>query len=232
MIDIHSHLLYGIDDGSRSLESSIDMLEAAAKDGVTSIVLTPHFSSGLSEKMHERVEKLRPEAAKFNIKLFTGSEYDFSHLSEQEKLITLGEKGNYVLVDFCLPFISLMTINFLFEWQAKGYQVILAHPERLFSKNDLSVLKDLADANVYFQLNAGSFMGDYGRGVRRFAKTLVKKGLCHIIASDAHSVRNYAGQIPACRKYIGKRLGTELEKVFFEENPKRLLAGKPLVSIW
>ena len=232
MIDIHSHLLYGIDDGSRSFESSIDMLEAAAKDGVTSIVLTPHFSSGVSEKMRERVEILRPEAAKFNIKLFSGSEYEFSHLIKQENLITLGEKGNFVLVDFCLSFISQMTINILLERQAKGYQIILAHPERLFCKDDLPTLKDIADANIYFQLNAGSFMGDYGRGVRRFARTLVKKGLCHFIASDAHSVRNYAGQIPACRKYIAKRSGTELEKVFFEENPRRVLAGKSLISVW
>jgi len=232
MIDIHSHLLYGIDDGSRSFESSIDMLQAAAKDGVTSIVLTPHFSPNTSRKIHERLERLRPEAAKLNIELFSGCEYDFSHLNNQKKLITLGEEGNFVLVDFCLSFLSPMTRNFLFEWQAKGYKIILVHPERLFCKGDLPALKDLADTNVYFQLNAGSFMGDYGRSARRFAKILVKEGLCHLIASDAHSVRNYAGQIPACRKYIAKRLGTELEKVFFEENPKRILAGKSLVSIW
>lgn len=231
MIDIHSHLLYGIDDGSRSFESSLDMLEAAGKDGVTSIVLTPHFSSRVSEEMREKLERLRPEAAKFNIKLFSGCEYDFSHLSMQENLITLGEEGTFVLVDFCLSFISPIARNFLFDWQAKGYQIIIAHPERLFCKNDLPVLKDLADANIYFQLNAGSFRGDYGRGARRFAKLLVKKGLCHFIASDAHSIKNYNGQIPFCRKYIAKRVGTELEKVFFEENPKRMLAGKPLISM-
>lgn len=231
MIDIHSHLLYGIDDGSRSLESSINTLEAAAKDGVTSIVLTPHFSSSVSKMMQEKLEKLRPEAAKFNIKLFSGCEYDFSHLSTQEKLVTLGEEGAFVLIDFCLSFIPPMARNFLFDWQTKGYQIIIAHPERLFCKNDLPMLTDLADTNIYFQLNAGSFRGDYGRSARRFAKVLVKKGLCHIIASDAHSVKNYNGQLPYCRKYIAKCLGTELEKVFFEDNPRRMFAGKPLISV-
>ncbi len=231
MIDIHSHLLYGIDDGSRSFESSVDMLEAAGRDGVTSIVLTPHFSSGVSEKMQEKLERLRPEAAKFNIKLFSGCEYGLSHLSKQKKLITLGEKGGFVLVDFCFSFVSPMTRNFFFDWQTKGYQIIVAHPERLFCKDDLASLEDLADANIYFQLNAGSFRGDYGRSVRRFAKMLVKKGLCHFIASDAHSAKNYTGQIPYCRKYIAKHLGIELEKVFFEENPQRMLAGKALISM-
>jgi protein-tyrosine phosphatase len=232
MIDIHSHLLYGIDDGSRSLESSIKMLEAAAKDGVTSIVLTPHFFTGISEEIQEKIKILRPEAAKFNIKLFSGCEYDFSHLIKRKELITLGEKGNFVLVDCCLSFLSPMAVNILYDWQAKGYQIILAHPERLFCMDDLPTLKDLVDNNICLQLNAGSFRGDYGRDVCRFAKTLVKEGLCHFIASDSHSVKNYAGQIPACRKYIAKRLGTELEKVFFEENPKRMLDGKPLVAIW
>ena len=231
MTDIHSHLLYDIDDGSRSFESSVAMLEAAERDGVTSIIATPHFSSGVSEKMEEKLERLRPEAAKFNIKLFSGSEYDFSLLSMQEKLITLGGNGVFVLIDFCSPFISPMSRNFLFEWQSKGYQIIIAHPERLFCKKDLPVLKDFADTNIYFQLNAGSFRGDYGRGARRFAKKLVKEGLCHLIASDAHSVKNYAGQIPLCRKYIAKCLGSESEEVLFEKNPEKVLAGLPLISI-
>ena len=125
-----------------------------------------------------------------------------------------------------------MTRSFLFEWQTRGYQIILAHPERLFTKRDLPALKDLADANVYFQLNAGSFQGLYGRSVRRFARRLLKEGLCHIIASDAHSVKNYSGQLPAARKYVTKKAGKEFSQIFFEDNPARLLIGKPLLSIW
>jgi len=231
MIDIHSHLLYGVDDGSKSFKSSVNMLELAAEDGITSIVLTPHYFSGLSEIMHKKLEILRHEAAKFNIKLFSGCEYDFVNLNTNKKLITLGEKGSFVLVDFCLSFVPPIARDFLFDWQAKGYQIIIAHPERLFCKDDLPILKDLADANIYFQLNAGSFMGDYGRSARRFAKVMVKKGLCHFIASDAHSVKNYSGQITFCRKYIAKRFGTESEEVFFEENPSRMLAGKSLISM-
>ena len=230
MIDIHSHLLYDIDDGARSFESSVKMLESAEKDGVEAIVLTPHFSSGIGETMQEKIEKLRLEAAKFNIELFSGCEYDFSHLSMREKLITLGDKGNFILVDFCLSFITPMARNILFEQQARGYQIIIAHPERLFCKDDLPLLEELADADVYFQLNAGSFKGDYGRGARRFAKVLVKKGLCHFIASDAHSCRSYNGQISYCRKYITKRLGAERANMILNENPERLLAGKPLLS--
>lgn len=232
MIDIHTHLLYGIDDGPSSFEHSAAMLEAAAADGVETIIATPHHSNGISEKLQARLEKMRPEAEKFGIKLLPGCEYDFSKLSSQKKLLTLGTEGNYVLVDFCLSFLSPMTRSFLFEWQTKGYQIILAHPERLFSKTDLPALKDLADANVYFQLNAGSFQGLYGRKVRRFAKRLLKEGLCHIIASDAHSVKNYSGQLPAARKYVARKLGEEFAGIFFKDNPARLLAGKSLLSIW
>ncbi|MDD5698831.1 MAG: hypothetical protein PHH77_09475 [Victivallaceae bacterium] len=232
MIDIHSHLLHGIDDGARSFAASVKMLELAARDGVTAIIATPHFSPGISEKMQQRIDELRPEAAKFNIELFSGCEYTFSDLDRQEKLITLGEKEVFVLVDFCSSFVSPLTRQFLFDWQVKGHQIILAHPERLFCSRDLPLLKDLADANIFFQLNAGSLRGDYGRGVRRFVKTLIKKGLCHFIASDAHSVQNYAGQLPDFRKYISKRFGSELEKVFFEENPERMLAGKLPISVW
>ena len=226
MIDIHSHLLYEIDDGSRSFETSVKMLEAASKDGVEAIVLTPHFSLEASGIMQEKIEKLRPEAEKFNIELFSGCEYDFSHLSMHENLITLGEKGSFILVDFCLSFITPMAKNILFDQQSRGYQIIVAHPERLFCKDDLPLLEELAEADIYFQLNAGSFKGDYGRKVRKFAKVMVKKGLCHFIASDAHSCRAYKGQIPYCRKYITKRSGAELAGILFDENPKRLLAEK------
>ncbi len=231
MIDIHSHLLYEIDDGSPSFESSVEMLKAAEKDGVESIILTPHFSSDIFGKMQEKIEKLRPEAAKFNIKLLSGCEYDLSHLNGHENLITLGGKGGFILVDFCLSFITPVIRNILFEQQARGYQIIIAHPERLFYKDDLPILKDLAASDIYFQLNAGSFRGDYGRSARRFAKVLIKNGLCHFIASDAHSVKSYNGQIPYCRKYIAKHFGTEAEKVIFEENPERLLAGRPLLPM-
>ena len=231
MIDVHSHLLYGVDDGSKSFETSVKMLEAAAKDGVQSIILTPHFFSDAVGIIHEKIEKLRPEAAKFNIKLFSGCEYDFSHLSTNKEFITLGEKGDFILVDFCLPYITPISRNILFEQQARGHQIILAHPERLFCTNDLSMLKELADTGIYFQLNAGSFRGNYGRGVRKTAKELLKHGLCHCIASDAHSVKSYEGQITYCRKYIAKHFGTEAEKVFFNKNPERILAGIPLISI-
>jgi protein-tyrosine phosphatase len=231
MIDIHSHLLYGVDDGSQSFESSVEMLKSAAKDGVKAIVLTPHFSPGLFENTHGRFERLVPEAENLGIKLYLGCEYDFSHLSTQSSLVVPGD-GNYVLIDFCMTLITPMVKNVLFEWQNRDYRLIIAHPERLFDKNDLSDLKDLADENIYFQLNSGSFMGKYGRRVRSFAQKLLKKGLCHFIASDAHSARAYSDQIPACRKYIAKYLGSELENAFFEENPRRMLAGEPLVSIW
>lgn len=232
MIDIHSHLLYAVDDGSQSFQSSADMLRAAGNDGITAIIATPHFSDGIFEDMRQKLEKLRPEAAKLNIELFSGCEYDLSSLSRQDELITLGGESRFVLVDFCSSFISPMTRNFLFAWQAKGYQIIIAHPERLFCQKDLPELNDLADANIYFQLNAGSFRGDYGRGARRFARMLAKNGLCHFIASDAHSVKNYDGQLPDCRKYIARHLGAELEAIIFEENPKRILAGQAPISIW
>lgn len=217
MIDIHSHLLYDIDDGSKSLESSIKMLEAAAKDGVKSIILTPHFFPGVNKKIEKRLEILRPEAKKFNIELFSGCEYDFHQLTKQDKLITLG-KSRFVLVDFCLSPITPININSLYNWQIQGYKIILAHPERSFSQDDLSGIKDLAEAKVYFQLNAGSFLGDYGHSIQKFAKILVKKGFCHFIASDAHSPKNYAGQIPTCQKYF--------KEEFFTENPQKMLNDK------
>jgi protein-tyrosine phosphatase len=232
MIDIHSHILHGIDDGARSFEKSIEMLNAAKQDGITSIITTPHYSSGIYGKMLERLEKLRPEAAKLDIELHPGCEYDFSSLSRLESLISVGNDNKYVLIDFCSSFLSPMTKNFLFEWQSRGYTIIIAHPERLFSKSEIPVLKDFVESDIYFQLNAGSFRGDYGRGAKRMAKLLLKNGLCHFIGSDAHSIRNYNGQIPYCRKHITKRYGADMEKVIFEKNPSRLLAGNTLVSVW
>ncbi|MDD5598114.1 MAG: hypothetical protein PHV82_09225, partial [Victivallaceae bacterium] len=129
MIDIHSHLLYGVDDGSQSFESSVEMLKAAARDGVKSIVLTPHFSPGLFETTHGRFERLVPEAENLDIKLFLGCEYDFSHLNIQDSLVTLGGNGTYVLMDFCLSPITPMVKNILLEWQTRDYRIIIAHPE-------------------------------------------------------------------------------------------------------
>jgi protein-tyrosine phosphatase len=196
MIDLHSHILPGVDDGARTLEDSLDIARAALEDGITAIAATPHVRSDYPTSaglMEERLAELRAELARRQIPLevLPGGEIadDWIDRLSVEDLRRFGLAGNprYLLVEtpyYAWPHVLL---DRLLSLGASGITPVLAHPERnaeVQTRPDLLV--PLVRAGVLVQVTAASLDGRVGKRARACGLSLVEHGLAHLIGSDAH----------------------------------------------
>lgn len=197
MIDIHSHIISGIDDGSKNTEMTIKMLEMAEESGTTDIVATPHFMRGRFEVTYkevidevENLKKLTKENS-ININIYSGQEVYYSrNILEYYNQGMIGTINNtrYMLIEFpMLEFNIEEAINTLYELQIRGIVPIIAHPERYkqFIKNP-SQINLLIKEGMLFQVNAGSINGDFGRDIKKTAIKYLNNNIYSFIGSDAH----------------------------------------------
>ncbi|MBE6051525.1 MAG: capsular biosynthesis protein [Clostridium sp.] len=198
MIDIHSHILSGIDDGSQSKEMTLEMLRQAAKDGTEKIVATPHFCRGYGESTYEEVKELVKDIRnlakeeEINIDIYHGQEvyYSESMLNDyNEGIIGTINDSKYMLFEFPMTVEpDEDAFNIIYELQLKGLVLILAHPERYkFVINNPEKINRFIDEGVLFQLNSGSLEGKFGDKVKKTANILVENGIYNFIGSDAHN---------------------------------------------
>lgn len=194
-VDIHSHLLPGIDDGAKTIQDTIYLFERMKKMGFSEIITTPHVLNQVWNNSREKIENTAEETHKKlqeiepNLHFKAAAEYmmdsSFITLFENEKLLTL--KDNYVLVEmsYLNPPINLYAI--LFDLQINGYQPVLAHPERYaFYHNALENYKKLKNAGCLFQLNLLATVGYYGKEVVKTTEYLLKNNLYDFTGSDMH----------------------------------------------
>ncbi len=214
MIDIHSHILPGVDDGSQSFEESVEMLRASVDDGVKAIVATPHMFSQLSKiKAIENFRrlfsdfKLKVDALNLGIEIIQGSENYFTtelkeKLNEFPDILTINH-GDYFLLEFPMNFIFPGTKDFIFDILNEGYIPVICHPERNTDiQANPSVLYEFLVAGALCQLDAGSIRGDFGSNSRDAANTLLKYNLVHAIASDCHDVRQRPPGLSGMKKVL------------------------------
>ncbi|ADQ05493.1 Protein-tyrosine-phosphatase [Caldicellulosiruptor owensensis OL] len=186
MIDIHCHLMVGVDDGAETLEEAKNMIKLAREEGITGIIVTPHYSAKLKFFYETKFKQLQEMSIEEGVMLYRGCEYKLKDaLTQKDDLITLAD-SDYVLVEITSGILAEYVLNQIYELKLCGYEIIIAHPERSFEKKDIDKLVRLSEMGVYFQLTAGSFAGVFGRRVQKFAAELLEIGLCHFIASDAH----------------------------------------------
>ncbi len=198
-IDIHSHLLPGIDDGSTSMEDTALLIEGLKKVGIQKFITTPHVMgevwnntrTQIEEKAKTTVAELQIPGIKDNFK--AAAEYmidsEFSALFKNEKLLTLSD--NYVLVEISYLNPPIQLFDILFELQLAGYQPVLAHPERYsFYHHSIDNYKKLKKAGCLFQLNMLSATGYYGERVAKITDVLLKEQLIDFIGSDVHHSRH------------------------------------------
>lgn len=196
MIDIHCHILSGVDDGARSLETSIRMAKKAKRLGYTDIFATPHYIEfdleNEKKEITQRVKELNEilEDNGIAIKVHIGNEiYISSNIAsrlEKKEICTLGD-SKYVLIELPMQGRVQNLIEIVKELISKEYIPILAHPERYeFVYKDYTLLYDLIDLGVLMQLNIGSIVGIYGRKAKNMAKKLLKNNMVHLMATDSH----------------------------------------------
>lgn len=198
LVDIHNHILPGIDDGAPTVEDSLNLIRRFQKIGVSDFICTPHIMNdyypNTPETISAALEKVKAELL-FNedlkeIKLRAAAEYmmdqNFIELLESEKILPL--KDNYILVEMSYFQAPINLNEILFLLQTRGYKPVLAHPERYayYHSKDLSKYKDLKNRGCLFQVNALSLSAHYGKGIQNTAFQLLEDGMIDLVGSDSH----------------------------------------------
>ncbi|MDE5940018.1 MAG: hypothetical protein K2H37_13175 [Lachnospiraceae bacterium] len=236
LIDIHSHILPGVDDGSPDCQTSMRMLKRAAEDGISAMILTPHNKPGHRHRhfseMVSKVEKLREMAAEENIEteLYIGSEvYYRSGILEKighDRAGTLAG-SRYVLLEFN-PLEEYEYIrNGMYSLLMDGYYPVLAHVERY--QNVCARrhgIEDLIDMGCYMQVNAVSITGKSGLKTKGMTRNMLKQGQVHFVATDAHDLRKRPPCLSDCADFIRKKYGGDYSKKLFCDNPLQVIRDK------
>jgi len=233
-IDLHSHILPGLDEGARSTEESVAMARAFSSTGFSSIVATPHVITGLYSNKPQAVREVVAtvnqvfETEHIPLKLLPGAEYywdfEFFKMMENDQLLTINNNGKYVLVEF--PFLSIPRgiEEVTFKMGMKGIKPLLAHPERNGDIiKDYRKALDLERWGFYLQVDLLSLCGVHGPDVKKTAELLIKNNAFHAAAADCHSLAQaqeaLAGGIQRLKKIAG------------DNGVERLLHTNPLAFI-
>lgn len=232
-IDMHCHILPGVDDGAQNLEETRQMLRIAFDEGIRLIIATPHHHPRRGhespEVLHEQVRLVRAEAAKISDKfrVYLGTEIFFGQDVPQK--LTRGEiltmnKRNAALVEFS-PSDSYDYIRQgVQQVQMTGNEVIIAHAERYQCLlDDIGLIEELCDMGASIQVNAGSIIGDSGRKTKKFVKKLMDEDLVFGVGTDAHGVQTRAPRMKKAADYVKKKYGEEYMRRIFFDNAATLL---------
>ncbi len=242
MVDLHTHILPGVDDGAETLEDALEMLTTAYKNGTTDIVLTPHYltcdmrSFGFSKprltaifnEFKSIVADKLPE-----INLYLGAETfaaaNISDYIERDLLIPIGN-SKYVLTEFGFDDTAGRALEITKTIMQAGYTVVVAHPERYpFFLYDPANLLPFLDEGVLLQLNAASILGQNGNYSKEMALSLIDSGLAALVASDCHSVSWRAPDLSEAYSYVSSEYSPEHAEALFCDNPLAVIKNGIIV---
>lgn len=209
--DIHSHILYGIDDGSKTIEQSINILKKCEQEGISKMILTPHYIENTdynknNQEKNELFNILKEEAKKqnINIELYLGNEvYASDNIEEliQKKEIATLNNSRYMLIEFPLLNENLNDINIIYNLKLSNITPIIAHPER-YEYITIDKIIEYIKMGALIQINEGSLLNYYGKKAKKIAKQLLKNRLVHFIGSDIHRIDDVNNQLNIKKKMI------------------------------
>jgi protein-tyrosine phosphatase len=249
MIDLHSHILPGIDDGAGTLEIALDMARMAVDDGIEVMACTPHFMPGMydntAEDIRQRVKALNDSLFEkdINLALVTGSDAhirpDFVAQLHNGELLTLHD-SRYVLFEPPHNVMPKRLEDILFNIQVAGFVPILTHPERLkWIEQNYPVVQNLAKTGVWMQITAGSLTGRFGSRPKYWGQRMLAEGLVSILATDAHNTKSRPPLLAEAHELAKSELGMDaalhlvvtrpqsvLENVSPEQTPPLLAPSK------
>ena len=240
MIDLHTHILPGVDDGPATMDEALDLCRALVDDGVTAAVATPHMFSPIGgEPSREEVlaanRELTAAIAEAGIPLtiHPGAEThvfpDITAFLRDGKLITVNDQRRYLLVEMSMDMIPPAFDQLLFQVQLAGVIPIIAHPEcNMEVQRNPDSLVPLVEAGAVMQITAASITGDFGNTIQRCAMSLLDRDLGHVVASDTHDVETRPPRLTAARSKLARRLDADRVHALFEGNPAAILAGDVL----
>ena len=236
MIDFHAHILPNIDDGSASMEESINLIKEAEQAGFTGIISTSHYlqnyyecdeaeRTGLLAELAEQVKVADAEAEM--PKLYLGSEIyistDIVELLEEGKASTINGT-NYVLFELPMNSKPLFAKEVVYKLIENGYKPIIAHPERYsYVKEDIEFVRELKSMGALFQSNYGSVIGMYGGSAKKTLKKLLKEDLISFLGSDVHAVGQIYTKVPKILRKLEKWISPEKLQELTTLNAEKVL---------
>ncbi|MEH7746751.1 CpsB/CapC family capsule biosynthesis tyrosine phosphatase [Neobacillus drentensis] len=234
MIDLHSHILPGVDDGARDLSESINMAKSAVEQGIHTIVATPHH---LNNRYENPKRTIIDRVREFN-KALLDEKIDLNVLPGQETRIygemvegyELGEilpidNTQYVLVEFSSGHVPRYTEKLFYDLQTKGLIPVIVHPERnqeIIERPE--ILYRLVEKGALTQITAASICGDFGKKIKSFSLQLIDANLTHFIASDAHNTSNRTFKMREAFDIVQAKYGNDMVYLF-QENAELVIEG-------
>lgn len=239
MIDIHSHILYGVDDGAKDLNDSIEMAKAAVDEGITTIFATPHFN----EKYLNHKQEILNKVARLN-EVIQEKQIPLTILPGQEpriygdlledynngQVLTLNNAGKYMLIELPSNHVPRYTEQLLFDLQLNGLTPIIVHPERnqeIIENPDK--LYQFVKKGACTQVTAASLAGYFGKKIKKFSLQLLEANLTHFIASDAHNLSGRSFKMREAYGVVEKEFGMGAVYLF-QENAELLLEDKSILK--
>ena len=235
MVDLHCHILSGLDDGAKTFEESLAMAESAIADGITHVVATPHASSEYKFE-YERVRVKRDELqARLGdrLQLATGCDFhlnpeNLAELKKTPEQFCINQK-DYLLVEFNEFSIPPAMDQMIHHLQLAGLRPIVTHPERngiLRAKPERLV--QWVRVGCYGQITAGSLLGAFGPGAKSDCISWISQGLIHFVSSDAHNTKSRPLSLRPAFDFVASQFGEETAQGLFVDNPRAAFEGRTL----
>jgi protein-tyrosine phosphatase len=235
MIDIHCHILPGIDDGPKDLVGSLEMAKAAVAEGITTIIATPHFNNKYENEKSlilDAVKLLNEELQKNSIPLtiLPGQEPRiYGEIVEDYqagKILTMNNGYNYIFIELPSNHVPRFTEQIVYDIQVEGLHPVIVHPERnseLIERPEK--LYQLVKNGASTQVTASSLVGYFGKNIQKFSRQIIEANMGHFIASDAHNVTSRGFKMNEATDFIKQNYGIE-QLYYFHENAELLVKGQ------
>lgn len=237
MIDLHSHILPELDDGSQSLEESLAMARMAVQSGVTVMVATPHCMDDRAQQVYAAWRLLREALrdTEIPLKLYLGMEIfgtaDTVRLLRAGRLFPLNG-SQYPLIEFSFRSTGEEETQILYQVLRAGYRPLVAHPERYgYVRENPELINLWTKMGCLLQVNRGSLLGRFGPGAQRMAAELVERGFVTAVATDAHSLRVRTPWMKDIQSLLSQEYSPQLARELLLRNPLRILRNEPLPPV-
>lgn len=242
LVDIHCHILPGIDDGSKDWDTSIKLAKAAVKDGVTHAICTPHTLNGRYTNHKDDIIWLtdlyqkKLDEAKVPLTVFPGQEVrlsgDLIDALDNDDILFCDEDGTYMLLEFPSEDVPTYAQDTIFKIMQRGVTPIIVHPER--NKKILeepTVLQELIEQGCLVQITASSYMGTFGKKIEEISRKFIEAGQCACFASDAHDLPKRQYQYSEALKKLSKEFGSDLAQQY-QDNARAFVNGDNVQLDW
>lgn len=237
MIDLHTHILPGVDDGVRTEDEAVEFARIALGDGIRTLVATPHCRDGFYRNEREgvlrEVARLRERLDREGVELevLPGAEVhvtpDLVEKIRDGRAPTLADNGKTLLLELSMSQYPVELERLIFGLQVAGVVVLLAHPERIrYFQEDVRRYERVVAQGAYGQITTGSILGRFGEETREFSEALLRRRLVHVLSSDAHNVRGRPPVLGGARARVEALTDLTFARNLVEDWPRELLLGR------